>query len=127
MIGGYDIQEIGHVSGEDVDLFLRSVRTQWPDGVVETADGTSTMSIREGLRIHWNPPCEFFLYESRASYEAWTRDGFTEEYSASMVSVSVEPDCIAFVVNMPDSRSHNLVVQSIDAIRRNRRAFMKAA
>ena len=127
MMGGLDIQELGPVSREDVDLLLRRVRIQWPDAILETADGASTLSLGDALKEPMVIPCEFFLYETHDAYEAWTRDGYTEEYRSSMVSVFVEADCIAFVVDAPDSQSHELVLQALEAIRTNRRAFMKAA
>jgi hypothetical protein len=127
MIGGYDVFESGSTSNVDLDVLLRCVRAEWPNGVLEVADGSTTMSIREGLKRRWDAPCEFFLYESRTSYDAWTRDGFTDEHSSSMLSVTVEPDGIAFVVDAKDSRSHQLVAQATDAIRNNRRTLLKAA
>ncbi len=127
MIGGYDIFESEPISPEDVDVLLRCIRSEWPNGVLEVADGSTTMSIREGLKKRWAAPCEFFLYESAKSYDTWTRDGFTEEHSSSMLSVTVEPDGIAFVVGAKDSPSHQMVAQATDAIRNNKRTLPQAA
>ena len=120
MIGGIDIMFEGRVAPDDFDVILRIARAFWSSAFVESGDGTIAVGIGAALRTPWAIPCELFLYENRAAYASWTADGLTDQNADQLISVSVEEDCISFVVSGEKTPSHELAAAIIDALRRNR-------
>jgi hypothetical protein len=65
-------------------------------------------------------PCEVFIYEHRAAYDSWTASGLTEANAHQMISVALESDGIAFVVNDAEAPTVTLVGELMDAVKNNR-------
>jgi hypothetical protein len=122
MIGGYDTVLDGTASSEEVALMLRLLGEAWPNRVVESGDGTIVLDGREDAAQVWAIPCELFIYGSREAYQSWTDHGLTGDNAARMISVSVEPDAMSFVVNAPESETARHVKLVMQAIREDRLA-----
>jgi hypothetical protein len=128
VIGGFDLQLSGPTDVEDIDVLLHVVRARWRTAVVETGSGDRVMKIGQAMRTGWPIPGELFLYESDDAWRQWTELGLTEDHAARMISVSVEPDAIYFVVNAPTSASATLVANIIAALSHHRRvSFARSA
>ncbi len=120
MIGGVDIPLSGSVLACDMDILLRGARAAWPNAVVENGVGTVVAPIDAALRIRWSIPFEAFIYEDRAAYRSWTECGLTHENAHQMVSISVESDCISFVVSDLAAPSASIVDGMVEGVERNR-------
>jgi hypothetical protein len=127
MIGGVDTALVGPVLGGDLDVLLRAARAVWPLAIVESDDGTVVKKIGEALRLRWDAPCEFFIYENRAAYESWSAHGLTDGSANKIVTVMVEPDCISFVVGDDDGPTASIVRETVDALTKNRWFALAAA
>src|SRR4051794_17965669 len=116
MIGGFDRTLVGRSSRDDIGLMFRLISERWPDFVVELADGSAVLDGRDDALRTLSVPSEFFVYESKGSYDSWTARGLTQENAERMISVTVERDAISFVVNAADSETARQVSVLIRAI-----------
>lgn len=123
MIGGHDIFAPGRVFPEDIDVLLRAFRVIWPSGVVESGDGEFVLSIADALRRSWPIPSELFIYESDAAYKSWTASGLTDENADAMISVTLEDDGIAFVVDDAEAPTGAMLKDVMSAVSANRRRW----
>ncbi len=124
MIGGYDTVLPGLVLGEDLDFLLRATRAAWPQAVVES-DGGTVSKIGDALRLRWDAPCEFFIYEHRAAYESWAAHGLTDENANTIITVMVEPDCVSFVADVATGPAAAVVREALESLEKNRRFFSR--
>jgi hypothetical protein len=120
MIGGVDIPFTGTVLDGDVDVLLRAARAAWPHAFVESGDGTFAEPIGRAVRVRWSAPAEMFVYESPEAYASWTASGLTEENADKMVAVTLEADCISFVVNDEGGTTGAIVRDMVESVRENR-------
>lgn len=120
MIGGHDVSLLGTVHPGDADVLLRASRAAWPKSVVESGDGSIVVPVGQALRLQWPVPSEVFVYETHAAYESWTASGLTTENATHMVAITIENDCISFVVNAATGPTTSLVEEMIQALKENR-------
>lgn len=120
MIGGVDFPLSGPVVADDMDVLLRGARAEWPEAVVEDGAGNFVVVIDAALRMRWSIPSEAFIYENRAAYESWTACGLTHQNAHQMVSVSLESDCISFVVSDLAAPSASIVAGMVEGVEKNR-------
>jgi hypothetical protein len=120
MIGGVDIAFTGTVLNGDIDVLLRAARAAWPRAFVETGDGSFAAPVGDTFRVQWPVPSEVFIYESRAAYESWTASGLTDDNARKMVALTLEADCISFVVNEEGGATAAIARDMIESVRENR-------
>jgi hypothetical protein len=70
--------------------------------------------------MEWPTPSEAFIYESHAAYESWTASGLTHANADKMLAVTLEHDCISFVVNDRLGTTAAIVGDMMDSVRENR-------
>lgn len=119
-MGGADIQVPGGVDRGDIDFVLRFLRLAWPNGILD--DGTGTPAPLRALATHNLGHEEYFVYETPDAFALWSKEGFTDEASSSLVYLTVEDDALCFVVDALSSTAGSIVEQLVDALVENRRA-----
>lgn len=67
----------------------------WPDAVVEALDEDGAVPILDAIEL---VQAEFFVYENRASHEAWTEHGATPAYEGSMIQFIIGDRQVTWVV-----------------------------
>jgi hypothetical protein len=120
MIGGYDVLLPGLVLPDDMDVLLRASRAAWPSAMVESGDGQTLLTVGEALRVRWPISGEVFIYKTRGAYASWTASGLTDENANEMVAITLEQDCIAFVVSDAAAPTSTMVDEMIEAVKENR-------
>jgi len=122
MINGHDVEVEMPVDSVAIDVLLRTVRAAWPHAVVENGGG-NTCTIGDAIRLRWILPTELFIYETRDAYESWTASGLTDENGDKLMALTLESDCISFVVSAQTAPSAQIVDVVIEAIKMNNQTF----
>ena len=118
MIGGADLVVNGAMP-QDADLILRTMRTEWPSGLVQASDSTEAVPFRE-VRFPVSGPIELIIYRDMPSFESWRHAGATPENQDAMMHVIVAADSVTVVVDREDSPLASLARRVLAPLTRNR-------
>jgi hypothetical protein len=118
MIGGTDMVVDGAMP-QDADLILRTMRTEWPHGLVQAGDSPEALPFRE-VRFPITGPVELIVYRDIASFDTWRVSGATPENQEAMMHIIVTADSVTIVVDREDSPLGRLARELLDSLTRNR-------
>jgi hypothetical protein len=83
-IGGSDIVIEGAPAAGEGLFIVSQLKVAWPQLVVEGAESDEAVAGDDPSIANMH---EFFVYRSRADFESWTRDGYTEDKGNTMIHV----------------------------------------
>jgi hypothetical protein len=83
-IGGSDIVIEGALAAGEGPFIVAQLRAAWPQLVVGGADSDEAVAGDDPSIAEMH---EFFVYRSRADFESWTRDGYSEDKGNTMIHV----------------------------------------
>jgi hypothetical protein len=118
MIGGTDIVVKG-ATPQDADLILWTMRTEWPNGLVQAGDSLEAVPFRE-VRLPISGPTALIIYRDAASFQAWRLSGATPENQDAMMHVIVAADSVTIVVDREDSPLASLAREMLESVTMNR-------
>ncbi len=118
MIGGTDLIASG-TTPQDADLILWTMRTQWPDGLVQAGDSTEALPFRS-IRFPIKGPIEFMIYRDAAAFDSWRVNGATPQNQEAMMHLLVGPASITIVVDREDSPLASLAREMLESLAKDR-------
>lgn len=126
MIGGADLVIDGPTWPEDADFVVRSLRSLWPDAVLQGVNERAARSIRS-IRFPVGTPAEVLIYRDPDSFVSWDTHGATEDNQDALVHLIVSPKSVTVVVDRHDSPLADAIREVLRAVQRNRVVLPKAA
>jgi hypothetical protein len=101
-IGGIDTDfSSDYSSDESRTRVVRAILDTWPNGVVEEASAS-----------------EIFVYKEQAALDAWTADGWTEEYAKAMIDVLIIQEDTVVVTCVVEDLEDPESAQILEAVKK---------
>lgn len=101
-IGGIDTDfSSDYSSDESRTRVVQAILGTWPKGVVEEASAS-----------------EIFVYKEQAALDAWTADGWTEEYAKAMIDVLIIQEDTVVVTCVVEDLEDPESAQILEAVKK---------
>ena len=99
-IGGDDHVIDGPASSGEAEFVVSRLGEAWSDLVVQDAESESAVGAQDPSIAAMR---EFFVYRSRAAFEAWNRDGASEGNRRTMIHLILGDDSTTVVGDPGDT------------------------
>ena len=101
-IGGIDTDFSSDYTFDESRIrVVQTILGTWPNGVVEEANTS-----------------EIFVYREQAALDAWTADGWTEEYAKAMINVLITQDDTVVVTCVVEDPKDPELSQILEAVKK---------
>ena len=117
LIGGYDLTLPTNLSAHDaLEAATNAILGFWKEGLVEVEIGkkakeSSVLDPYEGKLPEG--AAHVFVYQSKAAYQAWEDDGWTEAWAYGMIYLSMYEDGLNCVLENPEDSRLAPIVEAV--------------
>lgn len=122
MIGGFDVELLGARNPYDLVEALNYIVRKWPNASVVSCapyEGhlrALTTILSAIPRKLWDVT-ELFVYKDEDAFRSWEKDGLTDTNYDDLISITLRPEGVFFVVGDKESASKAIVDGAIREIK----------